>query len=175
MTEEQTLHKILSKTVKTDSCWFYTGTNTSGYGTMVIDGRQQTVHRYMYASVHGEIPKGLELDHLCRVKHCINPDHLQAVTHLENVRRGPQAKDGTLDKPAPAKKTVYCLYIKDPRFAEQKGKSALVAQLLDDYYNRSVYDNADSVEDTDTRLPLQPDPTNPKRAWDPNIEEWVKV
>lgn len=51
-------------------------------------GRERLVHRIMYVYAKGEIPKGLQLDHLCRVRCCVNPDHLQAVTSRENTLRG---------------------------------------------------------------------------------------
>jgi len=68
-----------------DGCWIWQGPkNNRGYGWW---GRK-LAHRRMYESIRGPIPKGLELDHLCRVTACVNPDHLEPVTHAENVRRG---------------------------------------------------------------------------------------
>lgn len=67
-----------------NSCWIFAGGFTSsGYGD--IGG--QSAHRVMYENSVGEIPLGLEVDHLCMVKACINPVHLEAVTHRENVLR----------------------------------------------------------------------------------------
>lgn len=66
-------------------CWRFTGYhNADGYGRYQ-NGR---VHRLAYRLWVGPIPKGLEIDHLCGVRDCCNPDHLEAVTHAENVRRG---------------------------------------------------------------------------------------
>lgn len=63
----------------------------SGYGRLSIRGRMESAHRAAYVLAKGPIPAGLCLDHLCRVRACINPEHLEAVTHLENVRRGARA------------------------------------------------------------------------------------
>ena len=72
-------------------CWVWTKSlNSNGYG-MLSQGRgkpQLRAHRLAYEQAHGPIPDGLELDHLCRVRACINPEHLEAVTHQENIRRG---------------------------------------------------------------------------------------
>lgn len=136
MNKEQLRYKILSKTVKTSSCWFYTGTKSSGYGIIYTDGKERVAHRLMYEAEVGEIPKGMELDHLCDVKHCVNPEHLQAVTHTENIRRGPQAVEGTLDKPLVPRKKVYCIYIKDERFRDEPKKSALINELLATHYGQ---------------------------------------
>jgi len=54
---------------------------------MNIEGRYIDAHRLSYRLHKGEIPQGLELDHLCKAKSCVNPDHLEAVTHKENMRR----------------------------------------------------------------------------------------
>jgi hypothetical protein len=65
--------------VSSVGCWIWIRAKPGGYGP----------HRTIYEKLVGEIPKGLELDHLCRVKACVNPDHLDPVTHRENVRRSP--------------------------------------------------------------------------------------
>jgi hypothetical protein len=70
-------------------CWLWTGALTNGYG--IADpgkGHSRRVHRIFYAHFVGEIPDGLCLDHLCRVRCCVNPAHLEPVTNRENVRRG---------------------------------------------------------------------------------------
>lgn len=61
-----------------------------GYGNCCINGIKKNFlpHRVSYEFHKGQIPKGLHIDHLCRVRDCINPDHLEAVTPGENVRRG---------------------------------------------------------------------------------------
>lgn len=75
----------------TDNCWLWAGSIKDDYPVMWIpgtNGRRFRAHRVIYAAIKGPIPRGLSLDHLCRIKRCVNPDHLEAVTHAENVRRG---------------------------------------------------------------------------------------
>jgi hypothetical protein len=60
----------------------------SGYGQRRVAGRQVLAHRYAYECARGPVPEGLELDHLCGNKRCVNVDHLEPVTHAENIRRG---------------------------------------------------------------------------------------
>ncbi len=60
----------------------------SGYVDVKINGRSYKAHRVIYEWIKGSIPEGLELDHLCRDRSCVNPWHLEPVTHLENIRRG---------------------------------------------------------------------------------------
>lgn len=73
--------------------WLYTH-GPGGYGRVIVPGQHvlQLVHRVAYEYVHGPIPLELEIDHLCRVRDCYNPDHLEAVSHKENVRRGVSAR-----------------------------------------------------------------------------------
>ena len=143
MDKEQLKHKILSKTVKTSTCWFYTGTKASGYGTITVDGKRILAHRIMYEAVNGAIPDGKEIDHLCIIRHCVNPEHLQAVTHLENTRRGPQYKDGDQNHLAPSRKKTFLLYIHNERFRDEKKKSELVNKLLEGHYR--IQDNIVTV------------------------------
>lgn len=82
---------MVDKDVDRDGCWTWTGKKGSkGYGLVHVDsasGRQQQAHRAAYELVVGPIPDGLELDHLCRVRVCVNPAHLEPVTRAENMRR----------------------------------------------------------------------------------------
>src|SRR5688572_16860021 len=81
--------RFRAKVDRTGGCWLWTASRIlSGYGQVRFEGKNQRAHRVAYALVKGPIPEGLVLDHLCRVKHCVNPDHLEAVTQAENLRRG---------------------------------------------------------------------------------------
>ena len=62
--------------------------DTCGYARVRSKGKLQSAHRMSYEICIGKIPEGLELDHKCRVRCCINPRHLEPVTHPENMRRG---------------------------------------------------------------------------------------
>lgn len=74
-------------------CWLWDGhILASGYGQYKDRGRTFQAHRWFWERVHGSVPAGLELDHLCRVRACVNPAHLEAVTHTENCRRASYAR-----------------------------------------------------------------------------------
>lgn len=78
-----------SKFVVDDGCWVWTGAHTvQGYGTITIKKRHIMAHRFMYELLRGPIPRGLQIDHLCRTPSCVNPGHLEPVTSRENTRRG---------------------------------------------------------------------------------------
>lgn len=71
------------------SCWIF-GQHiaATGYGQVSIGGQLRLAHRVFYERAHGPIPDGLTVDHLCRVRACVNPDHMEIVTRAENLRRG---------------------------------------------------------------------------------------
>ena len=73
-------------------CWTWTASTEDGYGRFRADGRTWLTHRWLWAQLVGEIAEGLQLDHLCRNRACVNPDHLEPVTQTVNVRRGASAK-----------------------------------------------------------------------------------
>lgn len=94
MVNLENIHDRLDRKIdKTGSCWVWTGAKQSvGYGVVVIAGRLELVHRVAYLLAHGEIPIGKELDHLCSVRACVNPDHLEAVDRSTNVKRSYKRK-----------------------------------------------------------------------------------
>lgn len=75
--------------VTESGCWIWTGTYTgTGYGQTRLNGKRCRAHRAVYSLLVGPIPEGLNLDHLCRVRKCVNPYHLEVVTQSVNVQRG---------------------------------------------------------------------------------------
>jgi hypothetical protein len=73
-------------------CWLWQRSIVrGGYGIAWRDGKHAIAHRWYYEHLVGPIPEDLALDHLCRVRHCVNPAHLEPVTHRENCRRGANA------------------------------------------------------------------------------------
>ena len=72
-----------------NKCWNWTGHITkNGYGVTSISSKQYMAHRYTYEWKFGKIKDGLVIDHLCRNRKCVNPDHLEAVSLQENINRG---------------------------------------------------------------------------------------
>jgi hypothetical protein len=82
--------RFWSKVVEAPSgCWEWTAcVRGNGYGKFTVDGRSTAAHRFAFEEMVGPIPEGLVLDHLCRVRTCVNPDHLEPVTQQVNVLRG---------------------------------------------------------------------------------------
>lgn len=81
--------RFVAKVDKTGSCWVWTAYRTArGYGRFNDGSRIVQTHRFAYELWVGPIPDGLELDHLCRNRSCVNPDHLEPVTGRENILRG---------------------------------------------------------------------------------------
>lgn len=70
-------------------CWLWTASiKTTGYGQIKSDDKMLLAHRVSYTLLRGPIPDGMSIDHLCKIRHCVNPDHMELVTPSENSRRG---------------------------------------------------------------------------------------
>lgn len=85
------IDRFLNLIEKKDSCWFWKGwTNDGGYGYFraIANVPQVRAHRFAYEFFKGLIPMGFTIDHLCRNRICVNPEHLEAVSLRENVLRG---------------------------------------------------------------------------------------
>jgi hypothetical protein len=81
--------RFWSKVDKTSTCWLWNGHKfRDGYGGFQLDGKNQRAHRLAWQWLRGSIEPGMVLDHLCRVRNCVNPDHMEVVTNRENTRRG---------------------------------------------------------------------------------------
>lgn len=80
--------RFWSKVEKTDKCWNWTGSGVRGYGRIRIGNRMVLAHRWSYENARGPIPSGKVIDHLCRNRACVNPEHLEVVTQSVNTLRG---------------------------------------------------------------------------------------
>lgn len=89
MTRYERVMSLVSPEPNT-GCWLWMGAEAGGCGPGERYGYygHGPAHRVVYEMVKGPIPDGLQLDHLCRCRMCVNPDHLEPVTRAENVRRG---------------------------------------------------------------------------------------
>ena len=90
-----TEERFWQKVEKTETCWLWLGAkNSCGYGYFRPGNRKVPMtraHTWAYEVLVGLVPNGLQLDHLCRVRSCVNPSHLEAVTGRENVLRSPHS------------------------------------------------------------------------------------
>ncbi len=91
--------RLLEKIVinKESGCWNWIGAKSVNrkwvYGLFLFEGKLRPSHRVSYTIFKGKIPDGLEMDHLCRNTLCVNPNHVEPVTHKENIRRGYALKE----------------------------------------------------------------------------------
>lgn len=84
------LPERLSSKIATDpsGCWRWTASLRDGYGQVRVGSRVRGAHVVVYELLVGSVPDGMELDHACRNRWCVNPEHLSPMTHRENVLRG---------------------------------------------------------------------------------------
>lgn len=75
-------------------CMLWLGALSGGYGQIRAQGQLYWAHRVAYELANGQIPEGMQIDHTCRVRGCVAPLHLEAVTQAENMRRARQ-KEGS--------------------------------------------------------------------------------
>ena len=87
------LPETFARKVRESTCLVWVGaTNSRGYGVVIVNGHQELAHRVAYEAHFGPIPDGHVLDHLCRVRNCVRPEHLEPVSHAENQRRRSDAQ-----------------------------------------------------------------------------------
>lgn len=89
MQKPNTIDTFFEKTVKTPTCWIWKGSiNAYGYGVFSLNKKMNMAHRFSWELVNGKIPKELQIDHVCKVRNCVNSKHMELVTLIENVMRG---------------------------------------------------------------------------------------
>lgn len=87
--------RFWAKVDRSGFCWTWTAQrDRDGYGRFEIAGRRRAAHRVSFEWERGPVPEGREIDHVCRNRACVRPEHLEAVTHHTNVRRGRQTWQG---------------------------------------------------------------------------------
>ena len=84
---------VLAEEDTGNACWLWGGSLTrKNYALLWVDGRHVPAHRWAWEQAYGTIPDGLQIDHLCRRRPCVYPNHLEPVTGAENCQRGNTGK-----------------------------------------------------------------------------------
>ena len=95
--DDYDLARFMQKVVVDPSgCWLWTSTTNGEYGQFGFSTHTVYAHRVSYQHHVGPMPEGYTIDHLCKVKLCVNPEHLEAVTYRENMRRSGSRKATSL-------------------------------------------------------------------------------
>jgi len=82
-------NRFWNKVDKMGCCWYWVAVlSGNGYGQFWLNGKMKLAHILSYEDKFGKTPDGLELNHICRNRKCCNPDHLEAITHSENIQKG---------------------------------------------------------------------------------------
>jgi hypothetical protein len=77
--------RFWAKVKKTETCWLWTGATAGGYGVFGSLPGSPLAHRFSYGLAYGEVASNVDLDHRCRVRSCVNPDHLRPASRKENM------------------------------------------------------------------------------------------
>lgn len=117
-------------------CWIWLGSwNFGGYGQVRIARRAQGAHRAIYTLLRGPIPDGLDLDHLCRTRACVNPQHLQPVTRQINLLRGERANPTHCKAGHPLIRENIYIYQRLNRLSPHiQCRTCMIARRLAAYY-----------------------------------------
>lgn len=134
MNEGTLPERFWAKVDRTGACWLWTGSlNHHGYGRFRWDGENRLAHRVAYSVLIAPLAKGLEVDHKCHTPRCVNPDHLQAVTHGKNQENRASARRDS----ASGVRGVY--------YDARRGKYEAYATLDKVKYSAGVYDDLESA------------------------------
>lgn len=97
-TDDPYILNFWDKVDKTETCWLWKGApSINGYGRASQENKVKQAHRISYELEYGSIPPGLHIDHLCRIRLCVRPSHLEAVTQSENNKRTTGIKRGIIE------------------------------------------------------------------------------